>query len=77
MLHGGCKMKLRSVDSIRSTKDIRNQGLSEFIDEDGKRIQPTEAQHRLACLDAADRAAIFAGTARRLYPVLAKTSGRS
>jgi len=48
MLHGGCKMKLRSVDSIRSTKDIRNQGLSEFIDEDGKRIQPTEAQHRLA-----------------------------
>jgi len=37
----------------------------------------SEAQHRLACLDAADRAAIFAGTARRLYPVLAKTSGRS
>lgn len=33
-----------------------------------------EARHALACLSGADRAAIFAGTARRLYPALALTS---
>jgi predicted TIM-barrel fold metal-dependent hydrolase len=34
-----------------------------------------EAQEGLACLSAADRAAIFSGTARRLYPALARNAG--
>jgi L-fuconolactonase len=32
----------------------------------------TEARHALACLSEADRDAIFSGTARRLYPALAR-----
>jgi L-fuconolactonase len=35
----------------------------------------SEAREALACLSASDRAAIFAGTALRLYPVLAHTGG--
>jgi predicted TIM-barrel fold metal-dependent hydrolase len=36
-----------------------------------------EAQHALACLSDVDRAAIFAGTARQLYPALANAVGTS
>jgi hypothetical protein len=32
----------------------------------------TEARHGLGCLSEPDRDAIFAGTARRLYPALAR-----
>jgi predicted TIM-barrel fold metal-dependent hydrolase len=35
----------------------------------------SEAQEGLSCLSAADRAAIFSGTARRLYPALAPRTG--
>jgi predicted TIM-barrel fold metal-dependent hydrolase len=34
------------------------------------------ARDALSCIGAAERAAIFAGTARRLYPVLARADGQ-
>jgi L-fuconolactonase len=37
----------------------------------------SEARQALGCLSEADRAAIFSGTARRLYPALARTAGTS